>query len=200
MLLKRLIDIIIAIIALLSLSPLLLLIGLAILIDSRGPIFYVDDRVGQYGHSFRIYKFRTMVVGARYQGLGLEVAQNDTRITLVGHFLRQWSLDELPQLFNVLIGDMSLIGPRPTVQSQVDFYTSEQKRRLIVKPGISGWAQVNGRNTIPWHKRIELDIWYIDNWSIWLDFVIFLRTFNVVLKADDVYGPDGLVKDFKVTD
>ena len=200
MLLKRLIDIIIATIALLSLSPLLLLIGLAILIDSRGPIFYVDDRVGQYGHSFRIYKFRTMVVGARYQGLGLEVAQNDTRITLVGHFLRQWSLDELPQLFNVLIGDMSLIGPRPTVQSQVDFYTSEQKRRLIVKPGISGWAQVNGRNTIPWHKRIELDIWYIDNWSIWLDFVIFLRTFNVVLKADDVYGPDGLVKDFKVTD
>ena len=143
MLLKRLIDIIIATIALLSLSPLLLLIGLAILIDSRGPIFYVDDRVGQYGHSFRIYKFRTMVVGARYQGLGLEVAQNDTRITLVGHFLRQWSLDELPQLFNVLIGDMSLIGPRPTVQSQVDFYTSEQKRRLIVKPGISGWAQVN---------------------------------------------------------
>ena len=200
MLLKRLIDIIIASIALLSLSPFLLLIGLAIRIDSRGPIFYVDDRVGQYGHSFRIYKFRTMVVGARYQGLGLEVAQNDTRITLVGHFLRQWSLDELPQLFNVLIGDMSLIGPRPTVQSQVDFYTSEQKRRLIVKPGISGWAQVNGRNTIPWHKRIELDIWYIDNWSIWLDFVIFLRTFNVVLKADDVYGPDGLVKDFKVTD
>ncbi len=200
MLLKRLIDIIIATIALLSLSPLLLLIGLAIRIDSRGPIFYVDDRVGQYGHSFRIYKFRTMVVGARYQGLGLEVAQNDTRITLVGHFLRQWSLDELPQLFNVLIGDMSLIGPRPTVQSQVDFYTSEQKRRLIVKPGISGWAQVNGRNTIPWHKRIELDIWYIENWSIWLDFIIFWRTFSVVLKADDVYGPDGLVRDFRVTD
>jgi lipopolysaccharide/colanic/teichoic acid biosynthesis glycosyltransferase len=195
MLLKRLTDIVGAALALVVLSPVLLAIAVAVRLDSRGPIFYVDRRVGRGGRVFRAYKFRSMVDRARQQGLGLEVAQADARITRVGRFLRTWSLDELPQIFNVLLGDMSLVGPRPTVPEQVARYSAEQRRRLVMRPGITGLAQVSGRNAIPWSKRIELDIYYVDNWSYGLDVRIVWRTLGVVARRSGLYGPDGVARD-----
>ena len=138
------------------------------------------------------YKFRSMVDNATSMGLGLNVASDDSRITRVGKFLRNTSLDELPQIFNVLKGEMSLIGPRPTLASQVARYNDFQRRRLLVKPGITGWAQVNGRNSIPWEKRIQLDVWYIDHWSLSLDFSIMLRTLKTWVRKEGLYGPEGI--------
>jgi len=195
--LKRAFDIVVSLTVLTLLSPLLGLIASAIKLDDGGPVLYVQDRVGKDGRIFRCYKFRTMVVGAENKGLGLEVAQNDTRITRVGHFLRNWTLDEIPQLFNVLKGDMSIVGPRPTVPSQVARYTPWQRRRLEVKPGMAGWAWIHGRNNPSWAERIELNIWYVDHWSLRLDLYILLKASLMLFRREGLYGVDGVVRDFK---
>lgn len=194
---KRALDIIVSLTALTLLSPLMALIALAIKLNDGGPVLYVQDRVGKDGKIFRCYKFRTMVVGAENKGLGLEVAQNDPRITRVGRFLRHWTLDEIPQLFNVLRGDMSIVGPRPTVPSQVGRYTPWQRRRLEVKPGMAGWAWIHGRNQPLWSERIELDVWYVDHWSLQLDLYILLRAFFMLLHREGLYGADGVVHDLE---
>ena len=157
-------------------SPVLGLAALGVKLSSRGPILYRQVRVGKDGADFELLKLRTMVVGAESQGTGFAVARGDPRITPVGRFLRRLSLDELPQLWNVVRGDMSLIGPRPTLRYQVERYTSRQRRRLEVKPGITGWAQVHGRAALPWDERIELDVWYVEHRSSWLDLKILAMT------------------------
>jgi lipopolysaccharide/colanic/teichoic acid biosynthesis glycosyltransferase len=157
-------------------SPVLAAAALAIKLEDRGPVIYRQRRVGHQGRDFDLLKLRTMVVGAEMQGAGWAVDKGDTRITKVGRVLRRLSLDELPQLWNVVRGDMSLIGPRPTLRYQVDQYTPRQRRRLEIKPGLTGWAQVNGRTKLPWDERIELDLWYVENRSPWLDLKILLRT------------------------
>jgi len=157
-------------------SPVLGLAALGVKLSSRGPILYRQVRVGKDGADFELLKLRTMVVGAESQGTGFAVARGDPRITPVGRFLRRLSFDELPQLWNVVRGDMSLIGPRPTLRYQVERYTSRQRRRLEVKPGITGWAQVHGRAALPWDERIELDVWYVEHRSSWLDLKILAMT------------------------
>ena len=157
-------------------SPLLAGAALAVKLEDGGPIFYRQRRVGLAGREFELVKLRTMVVGAERMGAGFAVDEGDARITRVGRVLRRLSLDELPQLWNVLRGDMSLIGPRPTLAYQVERYTPRQRRRLDVKPGITGWAQIQGRARLPWSERIELDVWYVENRSPWLDLKILART------------------------
>jgi exopolysaccharide biosynthesis polyprenyl glycosylphosphotransferase len=178
-----------ALMGLILLSPIIFLIGFLIRIDSSGPIFFRQERIGRDGKPFRSYKFRSMVDKATTMGLGLNVSVNDDRITRVGKFLRNTSLDELPQLFNVLKGEMSIVGPRPTLGYQVEAYDATQRRRLKVKPGITGWAQINGRNAIPWEDRIKLDVWYVDNWSFWLDLKILAMTILKVLKREGISEP-----------
>jgi len=196
LLIKHSLDRVAAIVLLCLFSPVLLLIGVVILMESGRPVLFVQIRVGHQGRPFRAYKFRTMVPGAEQVGLGTTVAAGDDRITRVGVFLRTWSLDELPQLLNVIRGDMSLVGPRPTLEHQVERYTPFQRRRLEMKPGITGWAQVCGRNSLPWAKRIELDIWYVDRFSLLLDIRILLRTIGVWLRREGLYGPGGVNDDF----
>jgi lipopolysaccharide/colanic/teichoic acid biosynthesis glycosyltransferase len=157
-------------------SPFLAAAAIAIKLDDRGPVLYRQQRVGRDGHEFELVKLRTMVVGAERQGAGWAVDHGDTRITRVGSVLRRISLDEVPQLWNVVRGEMSLIGPRPTLAYQVEQYTPHQRRRLDVRPGITGWAQVQGRASLPWEERIELDVWYVDNRSPRLDAKILART------------------------
>jgi len=157
-------------------SPALAAAALAIKVEDRGPILYRQRRVGKDGREFELVKLRTMVVGAEREGAGLAVNRGDSRITRVGRVLRRLSLDELPQLWNVVRGEMSLIGPRPTLAYQVERYTPRQRLRLEVKPGITGWAQVNGRAALPWDERIELDVWYVENRSPRVDLKILLRT------------------------
>lgn len=193
--LKSTIDFLIAMLGLLFLSPFFIVVALLIKLDSPGSVFFVQERVGLNGKIFNFIKFRTMVEGARNMGLGLEVAQDDDRITNIGRWLRHWSLDELPQLINVLRGDMSLVGPRPSTPEQVARYTPHQRRRLEVRPGLTGWAQINGRNLIPWPERIELDIWYVDHWSLLLDIKILLKTIPVIVWRKGLYGQDGVVRD-----
>jgi lipopolysaccharide/colanic/teichoic acid biosynthesis glycosyltransferase len=193
--LKSIIDFLIAMLGLLFLSPFFIVIALLIKLDLPGSVFFVQERVGLKGKIFNFIKFRTMVEGARNMGLGLEVAQDDDRITNIGRWLRHWSLDELPQLINVLRGDMSLVGPRPSTPEQVARYTTHQRRRLEVRPGLTGWAQINGRNLIPWPERIKLDIWYVDHWSLLLDIKILLKTIPVIVWRKGLYGQDGVVRD-----
>jgi len=157
-------------------SPLLAASALAIKLEDRGPVLYRQERVGQDGQTFELLKLRTMVEGAETQGAGWAVNRGDPRITRVGRVLRRLSLDELPQLWNVVRGDMSLIGPRPTLAYQVERYTDRQRRRLEVKPGITGWAQIHGRAALPWEERIELDVWYVEHRSPRVDLRILLRT------------------------
>jgi lipopolysaccharide/colanic/teichoic acid biosynthesis glycosyltransferase len=157
-------------------SPVLAAAAVAIKLEDGGPILYRQRRVGYQGRDFDLLKLRTMVVGAERQGAGFAVNRGDPRITRTGRLLRRLSLDELPQLWNVVRGDMSLIGPRPTLRYQVDEYTPRQRRRLDVKPGLTGWAQVHGRTKLPWDERIELDVWYVEHRSPWLDLKILLRT------------------------
>lgn len=176
----------------LTLSPIIWLIAFFIRLDTPGPAFFRQVRIGRHGQPFVAYKFRSMVDQAASLGLRLTVAINDWRITRVGRFLRNTSLDELPQLFNVLTGEMSLVGPRPTLPSQVAAYNSFQRRRLLVKPGITGWAQINGRNAIPWEERIKLDVWYVENWSLKLDLYILLRTIKTWVRKEGLYGPSGI--------
>jgi lipopolysaccharide/colanic/teichoic acid biosynthesis glycosyltransferase len=169
-------DVVVATLALIVAAPALALAALAIKVQDRGPILYRQRRVGRHGSDFDLLKLRTMVVDAERQGAGFAVNEGDPRITAVGRLLRRVSLDELPQLWNVLRGEMSIVGPRPTLRYQVEQYTPRQRRRLEVKPGITGWAQIHGRARLPWHERIELDVWYVDHRSPWLDLKILLRT------------------------
>ena len=196
LLMKHVMDRLAAAVLLCLLLPVLLLIAGAILLESGRPVLFVQSRVGREGKLFQVFKFRTMVHGAAERGLGTTVAKNDDRITRIGTILRKWSLDELPQLLNVLRGDMSLVGPRPTLEYQVEQYTAFQRRRLEVKPGITGWAQVCGRNALPWAKRIELDVWYVDHFSFRLDARILFRTIGVWLRREGLYGPGGVNDDF----
>jgi lipopolysaccharide/colanic/teichoic acid biosynthesis glycosyltransferase len=173
---NRALDVVGASLGLALASPFLAAAAIAIKLDDRGPVLYRQQRVGKDGHAFELVKLRTMVVGAERQGAGWAVNHGDTRITRVGSVLRRISLDEVPQLWNVVRGEMSLIGPRPTLAYQVEQYTPHQRRRLDVRPGITGWAQVQGRASLPWEERIELDVWYVDNRSPWLDLKILART------------------------
>jgi len=183
-------------IALIVLLPIFAIIGIFIKLDSKGPVFFVQERAGEDGKIFRAYKLRTMVDNAENIGLGYEIAKDDNRITRVGKYLR-WGIDELPQLINVFKGDMSLVGPRPTLIRQVNQYSKEHRRRLEMKPGLTGWALVNGRNALSWPEKIELDIWYIDHWSLWLDLKILFKTIWVVIfKREGIYGKDGINWDY----
>lgn len=187
--LKRLLDILIAGIALIILSPFLLITALLIKLDSKGPIIFKQERLGLHGIPFKIYKFRSMCVGAEKQGSGVYSFKGDKRITKVGKIIRATSIDELPQLVNILKGDMSLIGPRPALTYHpwpFDQYTEYQKRMFDVRPGVTGWAQVNGRKEVPWPERIELNIYYVDHVSFMLDAKIFFLTiFKVFTMADN---------------
>jgi len=174
--LNRALDVALAGAGLLVASPLLAAAAVAIKLEDRGPILYRQTRVGKDGRDFELLKLRTMVVGAERQGAGYAVNAGDSRITKVGAFLRRTSLDELPQLWNVVRGDMSLIGPRPTLRYQVERYTDRQRRRLEVLPGLTGWAQIHGRAALPWEERIELDVWYVEHRSPLVDLKILLRT------------------------
>jgi undecaprenyl phosphate N,N'-diacetylbacillosamine 1-phosphate transferase len=189
---KNLLDLILGWLAVLVLSPLFWILAIIIRLDSPGPVFFRQKRVGKDGYPFVALKFRSMVDKAYNMGLGLNVAAEDPRITRVGHFLRKTSLDELPQFLNVLMGHMSIIGPRPTLPDQVALYDNFQRRRLLVKPGITGWAQVNGRNLISWEERIKLDVWYVENWSLQLDFDILLKTIKTWVRQEGLYGPSGI--------
>ena len=173
---NRAADVAIAGTGLVLTSPLLALAAVAIKLEDRGPIIYRQTRVGKDGEDFDVLKFRTMVVGAETMGAGFAVDQGDRRITRVGRVLRRTSIDELPQLWNVLRGDMSVIGPRPTLRYQVEQYDEHQRRRLEVRPGLTGWAQVHGRAALPWEERIELDVEYVERRSPKLDLEILLRT------------------------
>jgi lipopolysaccharide/colanic/teichoic acid biosynthesis glycosyltransferase len=173
---NRLADATLAGLGLVLTSPLLAAAALAIKLEDRGPVLYRQRRVGKDGRDFDVLKLRSMVVDAERQGAGLAVDRGDARITRVGRVLRRTSIDELPQLWNVVRGDMSVIGPRPTLRYQVDRYTARQRRRLEVRPGLTGWAQVNGRAKLPWEDRIELDVWYVEHRSPLVDLKILLRT------------------------
>jgi lipopolysaccharide/colanic/teichoic acid biosynthesis glycosyltransferase len=184
---KRALDVLIGGLGSLVAAPLVALAALAIRLESPGHPLYRQTRVGKDGVPFEICKLRTMVRGAEFTGAGLAIQEGDDRITRVGAFLRRTSLDELPNLWNVVRGEMSIVGPRPTIQVQVDQYTERQRGRLGVKPGITGWAQVNGRASLPWSERIELDLWYVEHWSLRLDLKILARTARLVLKGDGLY-------------
>ena len=184
----RLVDILTAALALVVLSPFLLVAALAIKLGSRGPVFYRQRRVGRDEREFEMLKLRTMVQGSDPVGVGTVVTRDDPRVTRAGRFLRRTSLDEVPNLVNVLRGEMAIVGPRPTIPAQVDDYTPFQRRRHEVLPGITGWAQVQGRAGIPWEERIELDVWYVEHRSLALDLRILLRTARLLVTGHGLYG------------
>jgi lipopolysaccharide/colanic/teichoic acid biosynthesis glycosyltransferase len=184
---RRALDLLIAGPLSLFTAPVVGLLALAIRLESPGPPVFTQTRVGRDGELFPIYKLRTMVRGAEFIGAGLAIQEGDDRITRTGAFLRRYSLDELPNLWNVLRGEMSIVGPRPTLAVQVEQYTERQRGRLAVKPGITGWAQVNGRASLPWPERIELDLWYVEHRSLALDLRILSRTARMVLAGDGIY-------------
>ena len=174
--LPRAADLAIAAVGLVVVSPLLLAVGIAIRLESPGPVFYRQRRVGRDGRIFELYKLRTMRRGADPVGVGTAVTADDPRVTRVGRFLRRYSLDELPNLINVLRGEMRIVGPRATLPAQVELYTPRQLRRLDLRPGVTGWAQIHGRTGIPWEERIELDVWYVEHRSLWVDLRILAKT------------------------
>jgi lipopolysaccharide/colanic/teichoic acid biosynthesis glycosyltransferase len=184
---RRLFDLSVSLVASVITAPLVGLLALAIRLESRGHPLYTQTRAGRDGRPFAIFKLRTMVSGAEFIGAGLAIQEGDERITRVGRFLRRYSLDELPNLWNVLRGEMSIVGPRPTLPVQVEQYTPRQRGRLAVKPGITGWAQVNGRAALPWSERIELDLWYVEHRSLLLDVRILARTLVMVLTGHGLY-------------
>lgn len=195
---ERFFDIMAAGGALLALGVPFMLIAVAIKLDSRGPVFYCQARAGKGGRPFRMIKFRTMVNGAEHMGLGYEVTQEDPRITRMGRLLRAWSLDEFPQLINIFRGEMSLVGPRPARMDQVERFTPDERRRNLVKPGLTGWAQVNGRNLLTWEQRIQLDLWYVAHESFWLNLKILVMTVWVAFIArEGQYGPEGVTRDYR---
>lgn len=187
---KRALDILIALLGLLIASPVLLLTAIAVKLDSKGPAIFKQPRLGLNGRVFNIYKFRSMKVGSEHTGTGVYSRKDDVRVTRVGKFIRATSIDELPQLINLLNGTMSAIGPRPALTYhpwRYEEYTEEQKKMFLVRPGVTGWAQVNGRKDVEWHRRIELNVWYVENVSFMLDVKILFRTiFKVIVNADNV--------------
>lgn len=184
---KRVLDLFLGAIGTVLSAPLIALLAVAIRLESPGHPIYRQTRVGKDGREFEIYKLRTMVSGAEEIGAGLAIQEGDERITRVGAFLRRYSLDELPNLWNVLWGEMSIVGPRPTIPVQVAQYTERQRGRLTVKPGITGWAQVNGRAALPWSERIELDLFYVEHRSFALDLRILARSARLVLSGRGLY-------------
>jgi lipopolysaccharide/colanic/teichoic acid biosynthesis glycosyltransferase len=187
---KRLADLTLSAILLVLSAPLMLICALMIKLDSPGPAFFIQERLGFRGKKIRVVKFRTMVQDAERKGD--LVSASDPRITKLGHMLRKFRIDEWPQLINVFFGSMSLVGPRPLVPLHANAWTTEERRRLDVKPGMTGWQQVNGAATNTWEQRVALDLWYVDHWSLWLDLKILFRTPLVVLGAKTVYGKDGV--------
>ena len=187
---NRVADVALAGLSLALTSPLLAAAALAVKLEDGGPVLFRQTRVGKDGRDFELVKLRTMKVGAEHMGAGYAIDRGDARITRVGRVLRRTSVDELPQLWNILRGDMSVIGPRPTLRYQVDRYTDRQRRRLEVRPGLTGWAQVNGRATLAWDDRIELDVWYVDHRSLLVDLKILLRT-PLALFGGTYRGPGG---------
>ena len=184
---KRLCDFFAALIGLLILAPVLAVIACAIYIRMGSPIMFKQPRPGKNGEIFTFYKFRTMTDERDRTG---KLLPDDKRLTAIGQFIRKTSLDEFPQLWNVLKGDMSLVGPRPLLVAYLDRYTPQQARRHEVKPGITGWAQISGRNTISWEEKFKLDVWYVDNWSLWLDIKILFNTFIKVIKKEGISHPN----------
>src|SRR5690625_3724912 len=184
---KRTFDLVLSIFLLIALSPILLTVAIIIKIEGRGPILFKQKRGGLYQRNFYIYKFRTMVENAENIGLGYKTEENDPRITKVGSILRKYSIDEIPQLINIIKGDMSIVGPRPALPVQTDNYNSYQLQRLQVKPGITGLAQINGRNTLTWDERIKWDVEYVNKASLGLDIKIILKTVFIVLRRKDIY-------------
>jgi lipopolysaccharide/colanic/teichoic acid biosynthesis glycosyltransferase len=187
---SRALDLLVASLVLALAAPVLALAAILVKLESRGAVFYRQRRVGRDGKPFELWKLRTMVPGAESMGAGIYVVEGDPRITRTGRLLRRFSLDELPNLINVLRGEMAIVGPRPTVQEQVDRYTDRQRRRLEVKPGITGWAQVNGRTSLPWPERIELDVWYVEHRSLRLDLRILARTIRMLATGHGLYSDD----------
>ena len=186
--LKRLFDVIFAVVAVILLSPIMLLTVVAVRLESEGPALFKQDRIGLGGKVFKIYKFRSMCQGAEHTGTGVYSGADDMRVTKVGKIIRATSIDELPQLFNIIKGDMSFVGPRPPLTYhpwELSEYTPEQLHMFDVRPGITGWAQVHGRKDVEWHKRIELNCWYVDHVSLWLDLKILFTTVVKVLKNED---------------
>ena len=186
---KRFLDIVLSLIGIIICSIPMALISLAIKLDSKGPVLFKQERLGYKGKVYRILKFRTMCVGAEHMSGGVYSGKNDSRVTRVGNILRKTSLDEIPQLFNVLAGSMSFIGPRPPLTYHpwpIEEYSEEQLKMFDVRPGITGWAQVHGRKDVEWHHRIELSVWYVNNVSFWLDFkIVWLTAFKVITNADN---------------
>jgi lipopolysaccharide/colanic/teichoic acid biosynthesis glycosyltransferase len=184
---KRALDLALGLLGTIVTAPIVGLLAIAIRLESPGHPIYTQTRAGKDGRPFAIYKLRTMVRGAEFTGAGLAIQEGDDRITLFGRFLRRYSLDELPNLWNVVRGEMSIVGPRPTLPVQVEQYTERQRGRLAVKPGITGWAQVNGRASLPWAERIELDLWYVEHRSLALDLRILSRTMGMVVRGQGLY-------------
>ena len=190
---KRIFDIVASSIGLILLAPLFIIVAIAVKLDSPGVIFFRQERIGKDGKPFYPFKFRTMIAGAANKGLGHTVSKDDDRITKAGKFLRKWGIDELPQFINILKGEMSLVGPRPTLRYQVEKYTDFQKKRLLAKPGLAGLALIHGRNSLSWEERIAYDVWYVEHWSPWLDVTILFKTFYIILiKQEGVYGKNGI--------
>jgi lipopolysaccharide/colanic/teichoic acid biosynthesis glycosyltransferase len=184
---KRALDVIVAAVVLAAAAPALGIAAVLIRLETHGHPIYRQRRVGRAGAPFELYKLRTMVSGAETMGPGLALDAGDSRITRLGAILRRTSMDELPNLVNVLRGEMSIVGPRPTVQVQVDRYTERQRERLTVLPGLTGWAQINGRASLPWSERIELDLWYVEHASLALDLRILWRTVRLVAGGHGLY-------------
>jgi hypothetical protein len=184
---KRALDVTGAAVGLTLSAPVIGIAAALIKREDGGPVFFRQERVGLHGESFEVLKLRTMVVNAEAQGAGFAVDAGDSRILKIGDLLRKTSIDELPQFWNILTGEMSLVGPRPTLRYQVDQYTPHQARRLDVKPGVTGWAQIHGRASLPWSERIELDVWYVDHQSLRLDLSIMLRTVGTIFSRSGTY-------------
>lgn len=193
MLVKRLLDITISLIALIFLLPLMSLIYLLVIINLGSPAFFLQERVGKDNKIFKMIKFRTMKNSTDKNG---NLLSDNERVTKFGSFLRSFSLDELPELINILKGDMSLVGPRALLVQYLGLYNDEQIRRHEVLPGLTGWAQINGRNSITWSKKFKLDVWYVDNWSLWLDIKIFFLTFWKVLKREGINQSESVTMEY----
>ena len=191
LIIKRLLDLVAATILLVLFAPIFFVVAVAIKLDSSGPVFFRQERIGCGGRGFRIFKFRTMTADADRLTRGLPGDSASPLITSVGRHLRNYRIDELPQLLNVVRGEMSLVGPRPLVPLYAHTWTQEERKRLNMRPGMTGWQQINGAGTLNWEERAALDVWYVEHWSFWLDCLILLRTPWVVVRGNTVYGKDG---------
>ena len=193
MLIKRILDFIISLVSLIILSPLMLIIYVLVMINLGSPAFFVQERVGKDNKVFKMIKFRTMKDARDKNG---NLLSDNERVTRFGSFLRSFSLDELPELINILKGDMSLVGPRALLVQYLGLYNDEQIRRHEVLPGLTGWAQINGRNSITWSEKFKLDVWYVDNWSLWLDIKIFFLTFWKVIKREGINQSESVTMEY----